>query len=113
MSTRVILACHHALEFQVAPPLLGSDVWCFRCQRMIEVTEAPPEFRVRCLQCPYGCRTGNARLLAETRAARHLKKKGHKVGIYNGHRRIYVMGQNDKRQLELPLTYQEPMLPPF
>jgi hypothetical protein len=91
---RVVLSCHHTLEF-TAPPMVGENVYCVRCVAMRTVENAPPEFRIRCRVCGYSRRCGVERLDAEIRASRHHTKTGHRVSIYNGLRRIYIVGQNN------------------
>jgi len=110
----VTLECHHIATFSDAgPPILGDTIYCVRCQAMREVTEAPPEYRIRCLRCTFTRMLGPMRLTAEVKAAGHVRRKAHPVAIYNGHKRIYVMGEKRSEQ-DTPLPFTtEPIEPPF
>ncbi len=95
---RIVLTCHHTLEFSTAPPLLGAEVWCVKCGSMETVTDAPPEYRIRCRRCTFSRMCGFIRQDAETVAARHVKRNGHPVALYNGHRLVYVIGSENTRE---------------
>lgn len=114
--TRVVLTCHHAVEFAATPPMKGELIWCVKCSHMRRVEDAPDEYRVRCRGCSYSRRCGTARLDAETAAARHRKRRpNHRVGIYNGKELIYVMGADagDDTQPGLWPAHTVPRDPPF
>lgn len=91
---RITLSCRHEIDFRHAPPMLGDEVWCVKCQHMREVVAAPVEYRVRCKRCPYARRFGVARLKAEVAAAKHHQRTTHRVRIYNGKELIYEMPSN-------------------
>lgn len=95
---RVTLSCHHTLDFNTAPPMVGEELYCVRCQAMHAVVDAPPEYRIRCRGCGYSRRCGVERLDAEVRASKHHKNTRHRVAIYNGKRLIYVIGMNNTQQ---------------
>lgn len=95
---RITLECHHLREFEVSPPMLGELIYCVSCQDMRRVTDAPPEWRIRCTRCPYSRRMGTARLNAEVRAAQHRQRTGHPVQILNGRKLVYIMGRHNPQQ---------------
>lgn len=112
---RVRLACSYEVIFRAAPPMVGDDIYCVRCQKMCTVTHAPTEYRIRCRACSYGRAFGAARLNAEMAAARHRKRKpGHPVRIFNGRTLIYTMGADDNAQQPALFAAQHfPQDPPF
>lgn len=103
----VVYECKHVVEY-THPPMIGESVWCFKCERMVTVESAPDEWRIRCTRCPYTRRTGAARLNAEIAASKHANKKGHPVAVYNGRKRVYVVGEQNRGQPQLPLMHEDP-----
>lgn len=113
----IVLACGHRLLFRSAPPLRAEELWCNRCQAMSTAVNAPPEWRIRCRNCPYSHMCGASRDDAEKRAQKHYRARGHKVAVYDGRKLVYVLGQTggtvDTPFPRLYVPTEPPKEPPF
>jgi hypothetical protein len=93
MSTyTLVLACKHTIIFSIAPPKIGEQIYCFKCEKLQRVTAAPPEYRIRCRGCRYGRSFGRGQITAETAAAKHSTKRRHIIDIFDGYKHLATMG---------------------
>lgn len=92
----VVLVCHHALEFCAPVPKVGERLWCARCRRDQTVARSRADYAVRCRDCRYSRRYGQAKLTAETAATMHAQRKqGHRVRVMDGYT---VISESSTRQ---------------
>lgn len=89
--------CHRIL---VAPVRLGQQKHCTE-HGVVRVTSNLPEFYIKCLDCRYGRKYGQARLTAEVKATSHGMRLKHRVQIWHGNKLLETTGRG----------YDQPPLP--
>ena len=75
----------HKISFKIAPPGMGDEIWCFKCNRMSKVIEAPYEYSIDCRDCRYGGHRDMDRYRLYNLADMHARqKRGHRVELRQG-----------------------------
>jgi hypothetical protein len=85
MKYETVLGCGHTLGFSHAPPFLGDEVWCLRCDAPATVTGAPYEWRAGCRSCTYASAPSTSKTEAANRARGHAGRyPSHRAAIFHG-----------------------------
>jgi len=90
----VTLLCGYELYFDVAPPHIGSEVWCPRHRRIEMVIQSPGKettYRGKCTTCQYGMKNIDLRRVLR-QAKKHVNAHGHSVRIYDAIDRRKTLG---------------------
>lgn len=99
VTTNCLLSCgcHRILAGQIT---LGASVNCTEHGPVL-VRSSLPEYRVRCQNCRYARKWGQARLTALTKASSHALRNNHRVDVWHGERHVETTGRG----------YRQPTLP--
>lgn len=87
---------------------IGQEVYCARHRRIAVIICAAPEWTVACIGCTWTKREGLARVTAEVDAARHARRRQHRVQVFHGARLAEEFGPRAPGQMALFRDGQPP-----
>ena len=80
---------------------VGQEIYCARHRRIAVITCAAPEWIVACVTCTWSKREGLAEVTAGIDAARHARRRQHRVQIFHGARMVEEVGPRAPGQMTL------------
>lgn len=97
-----MLTCNHTPKFSRPVPKIGDQLFCVLCDRYVSVMGHVDEWVLKCTECNYTRRYGQAQLTAETMAAKHGATKNHTVALWHGEKVDHLVHE-----------HATPMIAPF
>jgi len=80
---------------------IGDELHCARHRRVAFVIQAAPEWCAACVTCTWTKPTGLAGVTAEVEAARHARRRQHRVQIWHGAQLDHEVGPRAPGQMTL------------